>query len=574
MTDQFVIERGQDGHIISIHTEASGHHLLDNPKLNKGNAFSLEERDTFKLKGKLPEYIESLEDQSARTYAQYQEISSDLAKNIYLNSLHDSNETLFYHVVKKHLKEMLPIIYTPTVGKAVQRFSLEMRRTRGLYISYPDRHRIDDILSNRTNRIIDLIVVTDGEGVLGIGDQGIGGMNIAIAKLMVYVLCAGINPSCKLPIQLDVGTNNQQLLNDPMYLGWRHERINGEQYDEFIGLFVEAVRKQFPNIYLHWEDFGRDHARHNLERYQESMLTFNDDMQGTGAVALSAVLAGVKAAGRNLCQERIVFFGAGTAGCGMADQIRDAMVQDGLSKEEAQQRFWLIDRHGLLIDDMPDLMACQAPYARTRADIDNWPQHEGEQATGLLRVVQQAKATILIGCSTVSGAFNERVVKSMAANTKRPLIMPMSNPTACAEAHPANLLKWTDGLAMVATGSPFDAVEYEGKHIRISQANNAFVFPGLGLGLLACQAKRLSPTMLRAAADALSDASPALHDPQAPILPDLDQIDDISHAIALKVIAVARAEGLAQIDDKVDANQAIDAMIWHPRYYPYKVKNT
>ncbi|MFN3235194.1 MAG: NAD-dependent malic enzyme [Gammaproteobacteria bacterium] len=570
MPSDYELIRDEKGNIQRVELNISGYDLLDHPKLNKGCAFTREERRALHLEGKVPYHVESLEDQVKRIYAQYQEQTSDIAKNIHLNVLHDLNETVFYRLVTEHLEEMLPIIYTPTVGDAVQRFSLELRRPRGLYISYPDMDRIEEIIENRLNKDVDIIVVTDGEGVLGIGDQGIGGMNISIAKLMVYVICAGVNPHRKLPIQLDVGTNNQHLLNDPMYLGWRHERISGKEYDEFIDRFVTAVHKRFPHIFLHWEDFGRENARKNLGRYRDKMLTFNDDMQGTGAVTLAAVLSGVKAAERELKDERFVFLGAGTAGTGIADQMCDALVRSGLTREQAYERFWMVDRFGLLTDDMTDVTDFQKPYLRKSSDIANW-DYDKSNHPDLLDVVKHVKPTVLIGCSTCAGAFNEDIVKAMAAHVEHPIILPLSNPTSLSEAHPANLLKWTNGKAFVATGSPY-TVNYNGKTIHVAQSNNAYVFPGIGLGVIACCATRLTDNMLWAAAQALSDASPAIKDKTAPILPELNQVKDISRKVAVAVIEQAREDGVSSIDDSVDPNEAIDQVMWYPKYYPYVKK--
>ena len=561
--------RNQKGAIEHIETSYSGHNLLNTPKLNKGNAFTETERKEFGLLGVLPERIETLDEQATRLYAQYQEKSTDLQKNLFLNSIHDVNETLFYKVVQEHLKEMLPVIYTPTVGDAVEKFSLEMRRPRGVYISYENRDQIDTLLANRSYQDIDLIVVTDGEGVLGIGDQGIGGMDISIAKLMVYTLCAGVNPHRVLAMQLDVGTNNEKLLNDPMYLGWRHKRISGQQYDEFIGQFVSAVRKTWPDIYLHWEDFGRDNARKNLERYRQDMLTFNDDMQGTGIVALSNVLAAVEASGGDMTQQRIVMLGAGTAGVGIADQIYDAVRHAGLSPEAARQCFWLIDRDGLLMEGQAGLPDFQQPYLRSQADVEGW-QLDDPNKIMLADVVRNVHPTILIGCSTVHGAFTESIVKDMATHVAHPIIMPLSNPTSHCEADPKDLIEWTDAKAMIAAGSPFPPVEYKGKTIRISQGNNAFIFPGLGLGVMVAKAKKMTDSMIVVAAKTLSSFSPVRQDKNAPLLPDFDDIIDISHTVAKAVAEQAIKEGLAQIPADADLDVLIRAATWAPHYYPYK----
>lgn len=551
-----------------IETSLTGNDLLRTAKLNKGCAFSQEEREAFHLNGLLPPGIETLDQQVARMYMQFHEQHTNLGKNIYLNVLHDYNETLFYKLVSQYLEVMLPIIYTPTVGEAVQQFSLEHRKPKGLYISYEDRNRIEAILDNRVPPEVDLAVVTDGEAVLGIGDQGIGGINISIAKLMVYTLCGGINPHRVIPIQLDVGTNNPHLLNDPMYLGWRHERITGQEYDDFIDSFVQIITKKFPGIFLHWEDVGRDNARRILNRYRDQLCTFNGDMQGTGVVALSCVLAGVNASGIALKDHRIVIMGAGTAGVGIADQIHSALKQEGLSDKEAHSRLWLLDKTGLLTTQSP-LQPFQAPFAREKTEILDW-QLSNPDYIGLYDVVKNVKPTILIGCSTIAGAFTEEIVKLMAAEVNRPIIMPLSNPTSLAEAKPEDLLTWTNGKAIIATGSPFPSVNYENHWYRIAQSNNAFAFPGIGLGCIAVKAKHVSDDMLWAATQALSNCSPAIQDKMSPLLPKLSEAKMVSFQVALAVAKQARAEGLAQVPDSVDLKQAIKATMWEPVYYPYR----
>ena len=565
----FTENTDKNGKIVSISTDLFGKDLLVNPKLNKGTAFTQEERELFGLLGKLPESVESLNEQVERCYQQFLQQPNALAKNAYLNELKQSNETLFYHLAQQHLSEMLPIVYTPTIGDAVEKFSFEFNLPQGLYLAYPEIDKIDFILKNRFIDEIDLIIVTDGEGVLGIGDWGIGGMDICVGKLMVYTLCGGINPRRVLPIQLDVGTNNESLLNDPMYLGWRNKRISGKEYDKFIDAVVTGIQKNFPNIYLHWEDFGRDNARKNLNRYREKMCTFNDDMQGTGATALACVLAAVYATEQDLKDQRIVFFGAGTAGVGIADQICAAMVNAGLSKEQAQQQFYLIDRPGLLLDDMPDVADFQKPYAHSRAEIADWDVQDPKNI-GLADVVSNAKPTILIGCSTCHGAFNKEIVQSMASNVKHPIIFPLSNPTSKSEATAADLIDWTNGKAIVATGSPFDPVSYNGSNIRISQCNNAFVFPGLGLGIIAVKATRVSDGMIHAASETLAQCSPALADKTAPVLPDIDDAPTVSKKIALAVAKKAREEGFTNLPDDVDLEDKINAIFWQPEYLPYK----
>jgi malate dehydrogenase (oxaloacetate-decarboxylating) len=565
---EFNIIRNEAGEINQIETGLTGNDLLSNPKLNKGCAFSQEERHQFGLTGLLPSQIETFTQQVARMYLQYHEHHTNLGKNIYLNVLHDYNETLFYKLVSEHMEEMLPIIYTPTVGEAVQRFSLEHRKAKGLYINYADRNNIEEILNNRVPPAVDLTVVTDGEAVLGIGDQGIGGINISNAKLMVYTLCGGINPHRVLPIQLDVGTNNPHLLNDPMYLGWRHERITGQAYDDFIDAFVQALTKKFPGIFLHWEDMGRDNARRLLARYRHSVCTLNGDMQGTGVIALASVLAGIVASGIPLLDHRIVILGAGTAGVGIADQIYSALRRAGLSEQEARSRFWLVDRPGLLSKNVP-LLSFQAPYARHPRDIEGW-QLRDPHHIGLYDVVKHVKPSILIGCSTAAGAFNEDIVKLMASHVERPIIMPLSNPNSLAEAEPQDLLQWTDGKAIIATGSPFPDALYHGKWHRIAQSNNAFAFPGIGLGTIAVKAKHISDDMLWAATEALSLCSPVHQDKMAPLLPKLAEARAVSFSIALAVAKQARKEGLATIPETANLEAIIRRTAWEPQYYPYK----
>lgn len=565
---EFKIVRNSKGEVTHIETRLTGNDLLSTPKLNKGNAFTLEERDLFGLSGLLPHQVETLDQQAARMYVQYHEHHTNLGKNIYLNVLHDYNETLFYKLVSQHLEEMLPIVYTPTVGEAVQRFSLEHRKAKGLYISYGDRDKIEEILDNRVPPEVDLTVVTDGEAVLGIGDQGIGGINISNAKLMVYTLCGGINPHRVLPIQLDVGTNNPHLLNDPMYLGWRHERITGQEYDDFIERFVQALTKKFPSIFLHWEDVGRNNARRILSRYRSQLCTFNGDMQGTGVVALACVLAGVVASGVSLQDHRIVIMGAGTAGVGIADQINGAMKRTGLSEAEARARFWLIDRPGLLTDEV-SLQPFQQCYARKKQEVAHW-ELRNPNNIDLYDVIKNVKPTILIGCSTVTGAFNEDIVKLMASQVSRPIIMPLSNPNSLAEAVPEDLLKWTNAEAIIATGSPFPDVLHEGKWIRVAQSNNAFAFPGVGLGTIAAKARHISDDMLWAATQALSLCSPIHQDKTAPLLPKLAEAKMVSFSVALAVAEQARKEGLAQVPDHVDLKALIKQITWEPRYYPYR----
>ncbi len=567
----FKVKQTKEGNILE--TSLSGKPLLTTPQLNKGTAFTHDERREFGLLGKLPSRVETLEEQVQRAYYQFSAFSSSEKRRIYLNVLHDTNQTLFYALINAHLTEMLPIIYTPVVGSAVKAFSREFRQTRGLYLAYPDRDLMEEIFANRSNPEIDLMVVTDGEGVLGIGDQGVGGIYIPVAKLMVYTLCGGIDPTRTLPILLDVGTNNQRLLNDPLYLGWRHPRIDSKQYDEFIEQFIAMIQRNFPNVFLHWEDLGARNARRNLAQYRSKICTFNDDMQGTGAVALSAILAATKVNKSQLAEQRIVVFGAGTAGTGIADQICHAMSHAGLSPTQARNNFWLIDREGLLIDNMKNLSSFQQPYARTAASVSGW-QHNEHGQISLLEVVKQIKPTALIGCSAQTGAFTEAVVKEMAKHVAHPIILPLSNPTEKSEATPNNVIHWTQGKALVATGSPFSEVEYQQRKIHIAQCNNALVFPGIGLGVIAAKAKRFTDEMLWAACNALSQCAPILKDPLAPLLPTNEEAKHTAQMIAIAVAEQARRDGVAQIANDADIAELVTQTYWQPHYLPYKlVKN-
>ncbi|MHA7841138.1 MAG: NAD-dependent malic enzyme [Gammaproteobacteria bacterium] len=555
----------------TIATSLHGKPLLFVPQLNKGTAFTEEERVTFHLLGKLPHRIETLEEQVTRIYQQYNAIKGNLQKNIFLNNLHDTNQVLFYKLVSTHLVEMLPTIYTPIVGRAVKQFSQEFRQPRGIYLSYPNRHQMKTILANRSNPEVDIIVVTDGEGVLGIGDQGVGAMDIPIAKLMVYTLCGGIDPTRTLPIQLDVGTNNQTLLDDPLYLGWRHPRITGKEYDDFIREFVKTIKETFPHAFLHWEDFGRNNARRILKACREKLCTFNDDMQGTAVITLAAILAGVKASNTRLTDQRVVIFGAGTAGTGIADQICSAMEQAGLSQKEAQQRFWLLDRPGLLTDDMEDITHFQRPYVHNRVSLTHWNLQD-EHTIQLIDVIRHVKPTILIGCSAVANAFNEEVIKTLCQYTPRPIILPLSNPTERCEAHPADLLHWSDGKALIATGSPFKPVDYKGQKVTIAQCNNALAFPGIGLGVTLTQATYLSDTALWEAAQQISDAAPVLTAHLAPLLPTIEDAPMIAQKVAESVGKSIVKEGHGILPPAGNWKEAIKQTQWSPHYLPLTLK--
>lgn len=544
-----------------IETHLTGKQLMQMPLLNKGTAFTEEERHELKLLGKLPHRVETLDEQVKRVKNQYRAYVSSLQKYIYLNNLHDKNEVLFYKLLYEDLAETLPLIYTPGVSNAVKEFSHEFRSPRGLYIAYPDRANMDEILDNRTHAEIDLMVVTDGERILGIGDQGIGGMDIPIAKLVVYSLC-GINPYNALPIMLDVGTDNQELLNNPLYLGWRHPRIRGKEYDDFVHQFVELVKKKFPRSMLHWEDFGQQNARKILETYRTDHCTFNDDMQGTGVVTLAALLAAIQATKTPIQSQRVVVFGAGTAGVGIADQLHNAMQRQGMSSDAAFRQFWLIDKDGLLKEGMP-LAFFQKPYARSKDEA--WTDK-----TDLLAVVKAIKPTILIGCSTVRNAFNEDVVREMASHVAQPIIFPLSNPNERSEADAADLLTWSDGKALIATGSPYDPVVLNGKKYDITQCNNALSFPGIGIGAIATRAKEVTDNMLWAAANAISEKSPVRQDPTKALLPAITEIAQLAPHVALAVAKQAIADGVARNTPKLDLDEFIQENIWRPYYRPIK----
>ncbi|MFB5566575.1 oxaloacetate-decarboxylating malate dehydrogenase [Bacillus cereus] len=553
----------------ALETTLRGAEVLSTPLLNKGVAFTQNEREELGLKGLLPPAVLTLEEQARRAYEQFSSQPDDLLKNVYLTALHDRNEVLFYRILTDHLREMLPIVYTPTVGVAIQRYSHEYRKPRGVYLSINDPSGIEEAFTNigATAENIDLVVVTDGEGILGIGDWGVGGINIAIGKLAVYTAAVGIDPSRVLPVILDVGTNREELLNNPFYIGNRHPRITGEAYDEFIDTFVQAVNKQFPKALLHWEDFSSRNARKILDKYRHDVCTFNDDIQGTGAVSLAAVLSAVKASGVPLSEHRVVVFGAGTAGIGIADQVRDAMVRVGVSEEESYKRFWCIDRNGLVTDNMEDLLDFQIPYARKEAEVSEWKEND---VIGLAEVVKHVKPTILIGTSTVAGAFKEEIIKEMASHVERPIILPMSNPTPLAEAKPADLIEWTEGRALVATGSPFEPVTYNGVTYVIGQSNNALIFPGLGLGTIVVRASVMTDGMFAAAAEAVASMVDTSQ-PGAPILPEVEELRNISEMVAIEVAKVAVAEGVARVNlSDNDIKMAVQEAMWKPEYRQIK----
>jgi len=549
----------------SLHDLPFGMDRLQRPQLNKGTAFTEEERKKFGLDGLLPPQVENLDEQVVRAYEAYKRKDDDLERHIYLRALQDTNEVVFYRLLLDHIEEMTPMVYTPVVALACQQFSHIYRRPRGLFISYPLRDSIPSLLRNRPNPDVDVIVVTDGERILGIGDQGAGGLGIPIGKLSLYTLIGGIRPERTLPIVLDVGTNNAERLKDPEYLGWRHERITGQAYFDFVDQFVHAVKEELPATCLQWEDFATPHARPILQRYRDQLLTFNDDIQGTAAVALGAVLGAVKVTGKSLKDQQIVMLGAGSAGIGVADGLRAAMTAEGASEQEARSRFWFVDLHGLLHSGRTDLTDEQRVYAQPVERAAEWPRTLNGQI-GLADVIGKIDATILIGLSTAGGAFTEAIVREMARKVQRPIIFPLSNPTTKSEAKADDLIRWTDGRALVATGSPFAPVGHGGKKIPIAQCNNIYIFPAIGLGVVASGARRVTNNMILAAARALAENSPALHDSSASLLPALTDVRQVAVHIATAVGLEAQRAGVAPKTTAEQLRQQVIATQWTPGY--------
>lgn len=549
----------------SVRVPLAGPVLLDNPSFNKGTAFSENERRNLGLLGLLPFHCSTIDEQLVRTYENYKAKDSDLERYVFLTALQDRNETLFYKLVLEHITEMMPIIYTPTVGLGCQKYSHLFRRPRGLYVSYPYQTEILSILNNAPSKNVEVIVVTDGERILGLGDLGVGGMGIPVGKLSLYTLCAGIHPDTTLPILLDVGTDNRELLDDPLYLGWRHERVRGQAYDDFIEAFVVAVNQKFPNAILQWEDFSKNNAGRLLKRYRDRLCTFNDDIQGTGAVTLAGLRAATKISGTKLCEQRVVILGAGSSGVGISDQIVAGMQLEGLSQAAARARIWLLDSRGLVHTGRTDLEASKQTYAQPVESLSGWQLVTPSQFT-LLDVVANVRPTVLIGTSAQTGAFSEAVVREMASHVERPIIFPLSNPTSKCEGRPGDLLEWTDGRALVATGSPFPPVTYKGRTFQIGQCNNSFIFPGVGLGILASGATRVTNEMFVAAALVLSEASPALSNAFASLYPPLETVGEISRAVALAVALEAQRSGVAEKTSLAELEERINEKIWRPHH--------
>jgi malate dehydrogenase (oxaloacetate-decarboxylating) len=560
----FELDRTPGGVVARVRLR--GRSVLNSPLLNRGTAFTGVEREGLGLAGLLPDAVSTMEVQLARVYGQYQRERSDLARNLYLANLRDRNEVLFYRLLTEHIAEMLPVVYTPTVGTAIERYSLEYGRPRGVYLSVDHPGQIETAFRNY--RLgpdeVDLIVATDSEGILGIGDWGVGGIAIALGKLALYVAAAGLHPGRVIPVVLDAGTGNQALLDDPLYVGNRHPRVRGERYDELIDAYVSTATRMFPRAMLHWEDFGAANAHRILARYAGSACTFNDDIQGTAAVVLAAALGAVRAAGTSMADQMVVIHGAGTAGIGIADVLRQVMIAQGLPAAQAAGRFWALGSKGLLTSDYPGTMRdFQVPYARQADEVAGW-RRDGQGRIDLAEVVKRARPTMLIGTSTQPGVFSEPIVTEMAAHTGRPVIMPLSNPTSLSEAQPADLIAWTGGRALIATGSPFDPVTYGGVRYEIAQANNALIFPGLGLGVTVARARRVSDAMLAAAAAALAGLTDAAT-PGAAVLPPVTDLREVSAAVATAVAQAAQAEGLAQAQLDDPAKQVAQAM-WTPEY--------
>ncbi len=546
----------------------AGYTLLELPLLNKGSAFTEEERSTFNLHGLIPHIIESIEEQSQRSYQQYSSFNDAINKHIYLRNIQDTNETLFYHLIENHLSEMMPIIYTPTVGEACQRFSDIYRRHRGIFISYPDREHIDDILQNVSKKNVKVIVITDGERILGLGDQGIGGMGIPIGKLSLYTACGGISPAYTLPITIDVGTNNQQLLNDPIYMGWRQPRITGDEYYAFIDQVINAIKRRWPKALIQFEDFAQNNAMPILQTYRNKICCFNDDIQGTAAVSVGSLIAASRAAGKQLKDQVVAFLGAGSAGCGIAEQIVAQMVAEGLTDTEARARVYMVDRFGLITENQPNLRDFQRKLAQRADVIADWA--DMGEVISLLDVVRNAQPSVLIGVSGQPGLFTEEIIKTMHAHCERPIVMPLSNPTSQVEAVPADIIQWTEGKALIATGSPFAPVNYHGKIYEISQCNNSYIFPGIGLGVIACGATRITDSMLMASSNTLADCSPMLIDPEADLLPSIDEIQKVSKIIAFKVAKAAMEAEVAPLINDELLQKCIEENFWKPEYRRYK----
>ncbi len=558
-----------------LETSLAGLGLLNTPMFNKGTAFPESERDEFSLHGLLPPHVGTLDEQVERRLKAFRALPDDFARYTLMRDLQDVNETLFYAMITRNIEEMLPIVYTPAVGEGCQRFSEIWRRPRGVFLSYPNRARIETILGHPRYDKVRCIVVSDGERILGLGDQGAGGMGIPIGKLALYTALAGIHPMTCLPVLLDVGTDNAARIADPMYIGWRHERVRGAEYDKFVDTFVRVVRKRWPHVLLQWEDFAGHNAARLLERYRDVLPSFNDDIQGTAAVAVATLLAAVKATGVPFPEQRFVVFGFGSAGLGITELVRKALVAAGLSDVAARERFYAVDKDGLLVEGMEGLSSEKAGFARAKSEVQDRTREE--HGISLLEVVERVRPTVLIGVSGQAGAFTEQVVRAMVNGLQqghdgravRPVILPLSNPTSRCEATPADVIRWTEGRAIVGTGSPFPPVEFDGRTVNIAQTNNSYIFPGMALGIVSARAKQVSEGMIMAAATALAALSPTQHDPNGPLLPPLESLREVSMSVALALGRQAEAEGLAEVKGEAFI-EALRANVWESVYRPYR----
>jgi malate dehydrogenase (oxaloacetate-decarboxylating) len=554
---------------VFVTTALSGYELLADPQFNKGTAFSETEREAFDLHGLLPPNVATLDEQVSRRLQALRGFETDLERYAFLRELQDTNETLFYALLVGNLEELMPIVYTPTVGEGCQHFSRLFRKPRGLFLSIPHKARIDRIFAQRRFDTVEAIVVTDGERILGLGDQGAGGMGIPIGKLSLYTGCGGLHPSTTLPILLDVGTDNPDLLVDPLYIGWRHERVRGQEYDDIVEAFVSAVVKRWPRVLLQWEDFAKNNATRLLERYRDRLCTFNDDVQGTAAVATGTLLAAINVTGVPLTDQRVAVLGAGSAGSGIAGLIRAAMRDAGLPESEAAARFFMVDRDGLLVEGMTGLAQFQLPFVQKKQAIEGWKLSHPDKIE-LLDVVRNARPTVLIGVSGQAGAFSEPVVRAMAECNNRPIIFPLSNPTSREEATPANIEAWTEGRALIGVGSPFPPITRDGSPFKVDQTNNSYIFPGVGLGVLAVGASRVSDGMFMAAAKALASSSPARGNPKHNLLPPVSALREVAVTVALAVAIQAQKEGLVTDVRTEQIEHRIRAKIWRPNYVPYR----
>ncbi|GLQ51983.1 NAD-dependent malic enzyme [Dyella flava] len=548
----------------------TGYDLVTKPMLNKGLAFSQQERDIFRLNGMLPPHVATIDEQAERRLRVLRSYSTDFERYAFLRDLQDTNETLFYAVLVRHIEELLPLVYTPTVGEGCQHFSEIYRKPRGVFISYPNKDRIREILADPRFDSVRVIVVSDGERILGLGDLGAGGMGIPIGKLSLYTGCAGIHPDLTLPVLLDVGTNNRERLTNPLYIGWRHERVVGSEYDAFVEEFISAVIERWPDVLLQWEDFAGSNAGRLLAKYRDRLCTFNDDIQGTAAIAAGTLLAAVNVTGVKLTEQRIAVLGAGSAGCGISSLLLRAMVDAGLTEEEARRAFYLVDRNGLLVEGMEGITPAQMPFVQKHDAVADWLVDESGHI-GLLEVVRNAKPTVLIGVSGQTGAFSEQVVRAMAEGVAHPVIFPLSNPTSRSEAVPQQIMEWTGGRALIGTGSPFPPVQWQGKQIPVDQTNNSYIFPGVGLGVLAANAKRVTDAMFMVAGKVVASMSPTVTDRKARLLPPVDQLRAVSLAVAKAVAIQAQADGVAEACDEATLDRWLKSLVWEPKYRPYEL---